>query len=56
MVYDPVNGRLVGREEFAEDGAAGREIWADDVIALDLTTREWIVLLEPAAAQPAPSP
>jgi hypothetical protein len=41
-VYDPVNGRLVG---FG---------WEGDVVAFDLETREWTVLLEASAGQPAP--
>jgi hypothetical protein len=43
-VYDAVNKRLLG---LGENG--------DGVLAFDLATRERIVLLEPAAAQPAPS-
>lgn len=39
MVYDPVNERLVG---FALGGAAVE----GDVVAFDLVTREWTVLLE----------
>ena len=41
-VYDPVNGRLVG---FGFRG---------DVVAFDLVTREWTVLLEASPAEPAP--
>jgi hypothetical protein len=40
-VYDPVNGRLVG---FG---------WEGDVVAFDLVTREWTVLLEPSEGQPS---
>ena len=41
-VYDPLNGRLVG---FGFRG---------DVVAFDLVTREWTVLLEASPAEPAP--
>ena len=43
-VYDPVNGRLVG---FG---------WEGDVVAFDLQTREWTVVVGPREGQPAPSP
>jgi hypothetical protein len=41
-VYDPVNRRLVG---FG---------WEGDVVAFDLKTREWTILLEPSGGQAAP--
>jgi hypothetical protein len=43
MVYDPVNRRLVG-------GLGGEGA----VVAFDLATREWTVLLEPTEGQPPP--
>jgi len=43
VVYDPVNRRLV----------AGREV-EGAVVAFDLATREWTVLLEPSEGQAAP--
>jgi hypothetical protein len=43
MVYDPVNRRLVG-------GLGGEGA----VVAFDLATREWTVLLEPTEGQPTP--
>ena len=47
MVYDPVNRRLVG---------LGRGVVVDQggVVAFDLVTHEWLVLLEPGEAQPTP--
>ena len=46
MVYDPVNRRLVG---------LGRGVVVDQggVVAFDLVTREWTVLLEPSGEMPA---
>jgi hypothetical protein len=52
MVYDPVNERLVvygGSHPTADGWAQG-----DDVLAFDLATREWTVLLEASHAQPSP--
>jgi hypothetical protein len=43
-VYDSVNGRLVG---FG---------WEGDVVAFDLQTREWTVVVGPREGQPALSP
>jgi len=40
-VYDPVNGRLVGIG------------WEGDVVAFDLVTREWTILLEASTGQRA---
>ena len=47
LVYDPVNERLVGwdRGGIVDQGA---------VIAFDLATREWTVLLDASEGQPAP--
>ena len=42
MVYDPVNGRLVG---WRRRDVASRQV---GVVAFDLVTREWTVLLEPS--------
>lgn len=42
MVYDAVNGRLVGIAD------------TDGVVAFDLTTREWTILLASSGGQPAP--
>ena len=47
IAYDPVNWRLIG---FGQGGIAE----AGDVVAFDLVTREWTVLLEANLAQPAP--
>jgi hypothetical protein len=49
MVYDPVNERLVGCGWPADTVVQG------DVVAFDLVTRKWTVLLEPSDGQPAPS-
>jgi hypothetical protein len=46
MVYDPVNERFIGF------GASSAPV---DMVAGDLLTGEWIVLLEPSGGQPATS-
>jgi hypothetical protein len=48
MVYDPVNERLVGCRWLP---LYERKV---DVVALDLVTREWTVLLEAGGGRPAP--
>jgi hypothetical protein len=47
-VYDPVNGRLVG---WGRGGTVGQGA----VVAFDLETRQWTVLLDWSEAQPAPA-
>ncbi len=47
-VYDPVNGRLVG--------LGSGDTRQDDVVAFDLASREWTILLEPREGQPTPNP
>jgi hypothetical protein len=46
MVYDPVNERLVVY------GGAGGDAELDEVLAFDLRTREWTVLVQPNSARP----
>jgi hypothetical protein len=46
VVYDPVNRRLVGWYQGGDLADRG------GVVALDLTTRRWTVLLEPGTATP----
>jgi hypothetical protein len=48
LAYDPVNRRLIG--------SGWRGIAAEgDMVAFDLVTRKWTVLLEPGTGQPEPS-
>jgi hypothetical protein len=47
-VYDAANQRLVGW------GMGGNDLPGGTVVALDLATREWTVLLEPGEGQAAP--
>ena len=54
MVYDPVNGRLVGPGPY--DNADGVHLGRAAVFAFDPGTREWTVLLEPGEGQPANTP
>jgi hypothetical protein len=55
MVYDAVNGRLVVYGGSIYTSAEG---WVDidDLLALDIRTREWTVLLGPSEGQSAPGP
>ena len=50
MVYDPVNGGSSAPDRDRD------VIGSADVVAFDLVTREWTVLLEPSRGQPTPSP
>ncbi|MGZ4273213.1 MAG: kelch repeat-containing protein [Solirubrobacteraceae bacterium] len=55
MVYDPVNDRFVvygGEYRLSPGGATW--VQADDVLAFDLATRQWTVLLEAFQVLPAP--
>jgi len=54
IASDPVNGRILGFGRFIESGPDGRQTRGWDLLALDTRTREWTVLLEPSATQPAP--
>ncbi len=47
-VYDAVNQRLIGWR-------LGGAVVQGDVVAFDVATRQWTVLLAPADGQPAPS-
>jgi hypothetical protein len=53
LVYDPVNERLVVLPDSWDSWTTGSSA---GVMALDLATREWTVLLEAGDRQPAPSP
>jgi hypothetical protein len=52
MVYDPVNDRLVVYGGDYRTQADGYWVQADDVIAFDLATRQWTVLLEASQVVP----
>jgi hypothetical protein len=51
LVYDPVNERLVVLPDSWESWSVGSSA---GVVALDLVTREWTVLLEPGPGQATP--
>ena len=51
LVYDPVNERLVLFPDSWEQWGGGTDT---GVVAFDVVTREWTVLLEASPAQPAP--
>jgi hypothetical protein len=51
FVDDPVNERLVVFPDYLEEWGGTR---VGDVLAFDLATREWTVLLEPIGGRPAP--
>jgi hypothetical protein len=55
LVYDPANERLVVYGGSVYASAEMGMVYPDDVLAFDLETREWTVLLEASTAQPAPS-
>jgi hypothetical protein len=55
-IYDPVNERLVvygGEYTDPSTGASGASVRDDSVLAYDLTTRTWSVLLEATSVEPA---
>ena len=54
LVYDPVNERLVVFPDYWAEWTDGTLV--DDVLAFDLATHEWTVLLEPAKGSPALAP
>jgi hypothetical protein len=54
MVYDPVNERLVVYGGTFWSEAEQRWVEPDEVLAFDLRTREWTVLVERSAVRPAP--
>jgi hypothetical protein len=53
MVFDPLNDRLVVYGGAVPIGAELEWVYPDDVLAFDLVTGEWTVLLEPSDGQPA---